>query len=102
MIGPTVANADPIDGPVLLAVKSHHTAAAVAQPALDALYATDDIVAGAGDRPRPLILVSDSRPPAFAGRVAAAVGAESILDGLETEELARLLSEQLTAMDQER
>jgi 3'(2'), 5'-bisphosphate nucleotidase len=52
------------------------TAAAVAQPALDALYATDDIVAGAGDRPSPLILVSDSRPPAFAGRVAAAVGAE--------------------------
>jgi 3'(2'), 5'-bisphosphate nucleotidase len=51
-------------------------AAAVAQPALDALYATDDIVAGSSDRPTPLILVSDSRPPAFAGRVAAAVGAE--------------------------
>ncbi|MDP9094436.1 MAG: 3'(2'),5'-bisphosphate nucleotidase CysQ [Actinomycetota bacterium] len=56
-------------------------AAAVAQPALDALYTSDDVAAGdvaAGSllRRRPLILVSDSRPPVFAEQVAAAVGAD--------------------------
>jgi 3'(2'), 5'-bisphosphate nucleotidase len=62
------------------------TAAAVAQPALDAVYATDSVGGGGGgsggsgggggsgaSRP-PVILVSDSRPPAFAADVAAAVG----------------------------
>ena len=53
------------------------TAAAVAQPSLDAVYASDTVaVAPAGGRVRPLILVSDSRPPAFAEAVAAAVGGD--------------------------
>jgi 3'(2'), 5'-bisphosphate nucleotidase len=52
------------------------TAAAVAQPALDAVYASDQTPAPAPPRPKPLILVSDSRPPAFAPAVAAAVGGE--------------------------
>jgi 3'(2'), 5'-bisphosphate nucleotidase len=51
------------------------TDAAVAQPALDAVYATDDGVAAPAAQRR-VILVSDTRPPAFAGEVAAAVGAE--------------------------
>ncbi len=51
------------------------TDAAVAQPALDAVYATDDGVAAPEPRRR-VILVSDTRPPAFAGEVAAAVGAD--------------------------
>jgi 3'(2'), 5'-bisphosphate nucleotidase len=51
------------------------TDAAVAQPALDAVYATDDSVAAPAAQRR-VILVSDTRPPAFAGEVAAAVGAE--------------------------
>ena len=50
------------------------TAAAVSQPALDAVYASDAVAAPA-QAPR-LILVSDSRPPAFAAAVADAVGAE--------------------------
>jgi 3'(2'), 5'-bisphosphate nucleotidase len=57
------------------------TAGAVAEPALGAVYASDG---GAGIRPggprpgggRPVILVSDSRPPAFAPAVADAVGAD--------------------------
>jgi len=51
------------------------TDAAVAQPALDAVYASDD---GPPAVPpsRRVILVSDSRPPPFAADVAAAVGAE--------------------------
>ncbi|MDQ2748153.1 MAG: 3'(2'),5'-bisphosphate nucleotidase CysQ [Actinomycetota bacterium] len=51
------------------------TAAAVAQPALDAVYASDDtppVLAAA----RTVILVSDTRPPAFAVDVAAAIGAQ--------------------------
>jgi 3'(2'), 5'-bisphosphate nucleotidase len=55
------------------------TAAAVAQPALGEVYASDQVdFVGGGDaaRPRPLILVSDSRPPSFAGPVASAVGAD--------------------------
>jgi 3'(2'), 5'-bisphosphate nucleotidase len=51
------------------------TDAAVAQPALDAVYATDDGVAAPAAKRR-VILVSDTRPPAFAGEVAAAIGAE--------------------------
>jgi 3'-phosphoadenosine 5'-phosphosulfate (PAPS) 3'-phosphatase len=50
------------------------TDAAVAQPALGALYASDEAAVG-GDAP-PVILVSDSRPPAFAAAVAAAIGAQ--------------------------
>ncbi|HWE57602.1 MAG TPA: 3'(2'),5'-bisphosphate nucleotidase CysQ [Acidimicrobiales bacterium] len=51
------------------------TASAVAQPALDAVYATTAaaVVPPAVDR-APVILVSDSRPPAWAPEVAAAVG----------------------------
>lgn len=58
-------------------------AAAVAQPALGVVHATDDPdddVPGApdrsarGERPGPTILVSDSRPPEFAAEVARAVG----------------------------
>ncbi|MFC4002853.1 3'(2'),5'-bisphosphate nucleotidase CysQ [Prauserella oleivorans] len=51
-------------------------AAAVAQPALGAVYASDDVTPPQRrDGPR-RILVSDSRPPAFADAVAAQVGAE--------------------------
>ena len=50
------------------------TAAAVSQPSLDAVYASDAVTAPA-QSPR-LILVSDSRPPAFAAPVAEAIGAE--------------------------
>ena len=54
------------------------TAAAVAQPARDALYVSDTATAqprrGEGLR----MLVSDTRPPAFAAPVAAAVGADLV------------------------
>jgi len=50
------------------------TDAAVAQPDLDAVYASDD--AAAVPPQREVILVSDTRPPAFAAAVADAVGAE--------------------------
>ncbi len=56
------------------------TAAAVAQPALGEVYASDRVSSigadGGTPRSRPLILVSDSRPPAFAQPVATAVGAD--------------------------
>jgi 3'(2'), 5'-bisphosphate nucleotidase len=52
------------------------TAAAVAQPALDALYASDSVQAAPPQRSARRFLVSDSRPPAFAQPVAAALGAE--------------------------
>jgi 3'(2'), 5'-bisphosphate nucleotidase len=52
------------------------SAAAVAQPALGAVYASDRAHAEHRPRPHPRFLVSDSRPPAFAGPVAAALGAE--------------------------
>jgi 3'(2'), 5'-bisphosphate nucleotidase len=55
------------------------TDAAVAQPALDAVYATGRQAAAHPPRGTlpdpPLILVSDSRPPTFAAAVAAAIGA---------------------------
>lgn len=52
------------------------TAAAVAQPALGEVFRTDRPRRPEPSvRDRPLILVSDSRPPAFAGPVAEAVGA---------------------------
>jgi 3'(2'), 5'-bisphosphate nucleotidase len=51
------------------------TAAAVAQPGLDSVYASDrSVVAPPGNGP-PVFLVSDSRPPAFAQPVADALGA---------------------------
>ena len=52
-------------------------AAAVAQPALDVVYVTDDAHELPVSSPaRPVILVSDSRPPDFAPDVADAVGGE--------------------------
>jgi 3'(2'), 5'-bisphosphate nucleotidase len=53
------------------------TAAAVAQPSLGAVYASDDalrVPASPRAGTPPVILVSDSRPPSFAPAVAAAVG----------------------------
>jgi 3'(2'), 5'-bisphosphate nucleotidase len=52
------------------------TDAAVAQPSLDAVYATDTAHAKAGGTGRHRFLVSDSRPPAWAAPVAAALDAE--------------------------
>ena len=52
------------------------TDAAVAQPALDAVYASDDAAASPTGRSALRFLVSDSRPPSFAAPVAAALGAE--------------------------
>jgi 3'(2'), 5'-bisphosphate nucleotidase len=51
------------------------TDAAVAQPDLGAVYATDDPKPAAPPRRR-VILVSDTRPPAFAPALATSVGAE--------------------------
>ena len=68
------------------------TAGAVAEPALGVVHASDGMGSGGGapgaarqagvargsgqERKKPVILVSDSRPPAFAPAVADAVGAE--------------------------
>ena len=52
------------------------TAAAVAQPALDTVYASDTVRTERRPRPRPSFLVSDSRPPEWAAPVAAKLGAE--------------------------
>ena len=55
------------------------TDAAVAQPALDEVYASDSAAVAALDPARPArFLVSDSRPPAWAAGVAAALGAELV------------------------
>jgi 3'(2'), 5'-bisphosphate nucleotidase len=54
------------------------TAAAVAQPSLDAVYASDTIHATRRPHPRLRFLVSDSRPPEFAAPVAAALGADLV------------------------
>jgi 3'-phosphoadenosine 5'-phosphosulfate (PAPS) 3'-phosphatase len=54
------------------------TAAAVAQPALATVYSTGVTAATTRPRPRPIFLVSDSRPPAFAAAVAAALGADLV------------------------
>ncbi|MDT4937108.1 MAG: 3(2), 5-bisphosphate nucleotidase [Pseudonocardiales bacterium] len=51
------------------------TAAAVAQPALDAVYVSGVATADGHNAP-PVLLVSDTRPPAFAAAAAAAVGGE--------------------------
>ncbi|MFN2562150.1 MAG: 3'(2'),5'-bisphosphate nucleotidase CysQ [Jatrophihabitans sp.] len=52
------------------------TAAAVAQPSLDAVYASDTVPPATGSDRRARFLVSDSRPPDFAAEVAAALDAE--------------------------
>lgn len=52
------------------------TAAAVAQPALDTIYATDTVRAVRRARARLKVLVSDSRPPEWAAPVADALGGE--------------------------
>ncbi|NIJ10379.1 3'(2'), 5'-bisphosphate nucleotidase [Saccharomonospora amisosensis] len=54
------------------------TAAAVAQPDLGRVYASDEIVAQSPRVGRTRILVSDTRPPAFAAAVAGAVDAELV------------------------
>ena len=54
------------------------TDAAVAQPALDAVYASDDAHAVPSTHPRPRFLVSDSRPPSWATPVAAALDADLV------------------------
>jgi 3'(2'), 5'-bisphosphate nucleotidase len=54
------------------------TSAAVAQPSLDAVYATDTVRAAPRPRPRRRFLVSDTRPPAFAAAVADTLGAELV------------------------
>ncbi len=51
------------------------TAAAVAVPELDAVYVSDDAPRDVSQR-RNAVLVSDTRPPAFAADVAAVIGAE--------------------------
>jgi 3'(2'), 5'-bisphosphate nucleotidase len=52
------------------------TAAAVAQPSIDAVYVSDTAQAEWRPRPHRRFLVSDSRPPAFAAPVAATLDAE--------------------------
>jgi 3'(2'), 5'-bisphosphate nucleotidase len=59
-------------------------AAAVAQPALGAVYATDDVTVAGRVLPtgrRAVVVVSDSRAPAFAGEVAAAIGGDVVRMG---------------------
>ncbi len=51
-------------------------AAAVSLPAIGAVFATDPPPSPLAVEARPVVVVSDSRPPAFAGTVAAAVGAD--------------------------
>jgi 3'(2'), 5'-bisphosphate nucleotidase len=50
------------------------TAAAVSQPSLDVVYATGSATAVTVQRDKPIFLVSDSRPPAFAASVAEQLG----------------------------
>jgi 3'(2'), 5'-bisphosphate nucleotidase len=52
--------------------------AAVAQPSLDAVYASDVTQAEWRPQPRTRFLVSDSRPPAFAAAVATALDADLV------------------------
>jgi 3'(2'), 5'-bisphosphate nucleotidase len=51
------------------------TDAAVAVPDLDAVYATDEAAFATGTR-RQVVVVSDTRPPAFAAYAASAIGAD--------------------------
>jgi 3'(2'), 5'-bisphosphate nucleotidase len=57
------------------------TAAAVAMPALGEVWSTVGVRYARVARPRPVIVVSDSRPPAFAARVAETVGGELLSMG---------------------
>jgi 3'(2'), 5'-bisphosphate nucleotidase len=54
------------------------TAAAVAQPSLDVVYASDTARVDRRPRPRLRLLVSDSRPPEFAAPVAGAVNGDLV------------------------
>jgi len=54
------------------------TAAAVAQPGLAAVYASNSARARRGERDRPSFLVSASRPPEWAGPVADGLGADLV------------------------
>jgi 3'-phosphoadenosine 5'-phosphosulfate (PAPS) 3'-phosphatase len=54
------------------------TAAAVAQPALNTVYVSDQVRVKHRPRPRPRFLVSDSRPPEWAAPVAQALGAQLV------------------------
>ncbi|WP_199431278.1 3'(2'),5'-bisphosphate nucleotidase CysQ [Qaidamihabitans albus] len=54
------------------------TAAAVAQPSLPAVYASDDVSTPPRREGRPRIVVSDTRPPDFARPVAEVAGAELV------------------------
>lgn len=54
------------------------TAAAVAQPALGAVYRSDRAESPVASRGRMRLLVSDTRPPAFADALAEAIGAELV------------------------
>lgn len=55
------------------------TAAAVAQPALDAVYATDDVPAASAPLSEPMrVVVSASRPPRFATALRDEIGAELV------------------------
>lgn len=54
------------------------TAAAVAQPALGRVYRSDTCTASVGERDRPRIVVSDSRPPEFVGALAEEIGADVV------------------------
>ncbi|GAA4475157.1 hypothetical protein GCM10023094_12180 [Rhodococcus olei] len=53
------------------------TAAAVAQPALGRVYRSDTATAAIGERERPRILVSDSRPPEFVAPLAERIGGDA-------------------------
>jgi 3'(2'), 5'-bisphosphate nucleotidase len=53
-------------------------AAAVSQPALGQTYVTGEANMAAGSRPNRVVLVSDSRPPAFARDVAARAGLDVV------------------------
>lgn len=54
------------------------TDAAIAQPALDVVYASDAVAAIDSAPARPRFLVSDSRPPVWAATVADALGADLV------------------------
>ena len=54
------------------------TDAAVAQPAMDAVYASDDATHTPSTHTPPRLLVSDSRPPAWASPVAVELGGELV------------------------
>jgi 3'(2'), 5'-bisphosphate nucleotidase len=57
------------------------TDAAVSQPSIDVVYASDTAAASEQRRAEPVVLVSDSRPPPFAAAVAAAVGGHTVTMG---------------------